>query len=250
MKPYLKDDGLLIAMQNAMTAEIVADVVGPSRTLGCVLEMSSEIFHPGIVRRNTSRKSTWFGIGSLDGSTRHREVEVQSIMSHIGQCDILDNVLAGKWMKLIVNAMCLGSFAVVGLKMAEAKELPGMREVVIKLGTEALEVGQKLGHKPEPIFGLKPDEIEGTNRFVELMFDKLAADVGARSLRNCTLQDHMKGRKSETDIINGLVVEEGARFGIAAPANQVIVDLTHEIEAGRLKPDPKNMALIVERLAH
>jgi 2-dehydropantoate 2-reductase len=248
MKPYQKDDGLLIAMQNAMTAEIVADVVGPSRTLGCVLEMSSEIFHPGIVRRNTSRKSTWFGIGSLDGSTRHREVEIQSIMSHIGQCDILDDVLAGKWMKLIVNAMCLGSFAVVGLKMAEAKELPGMREVVIKLGTEALEIGQKLGHKPEPIFGLKPEEIEGTNRFVELMFDKLAADVGARSLRNCTLQDHMKGRKSETDIINGLVVEEGARFGIAAPANQVIVELTHEIEAGRLKPDPKNMELILQRL--
>ena len=250
MKPYLREDGLLIAMQNAMTAEIVADVVGPSRTLGCVLEMSSEIFHPGIVRRNTSRKSTWFGIGSLDGSTRHREAEVQSIMSHIGQCDILDDVLAGKWMKLIVNAMCLGSFAVVGLKMAEAKELPGMREVVIKLGTEALEVGQKLGHKPEPIFGLKPEEIEGTNRFVELMFDKLAADVGARSLRNCTLQDHMKGRKSETDIVNGLVVEEGARFGIAAPANQVIVDLTHEIEAGRLKPDPKNMELILQRLAN
>jgi 2-dehydropantoate 2-reductase len=248
IKPYLRKEGLLIAMQNAMTAEIVADVVGPSRTLGCVLEMSSEIFHPGIVRRNTSRKSTWFGIGSLDGSTRHREVEIQSIMSHIGQCDILDDVLAGKWMKLIVNAMCLGSFAVVGLKMAEAKELPGMREVVIKLGTEALEIGQKLGHKPEPIFGLKPEEIEGTNRFVELMFDKLAADVGARSLRNCTLQDHMKGRKSETDIINGLVVEEGARFGIAAPANQVIVELTHEIEAGRLKPDPKNMELILQRL--
>lgn len=250
MKPYLREDGLLIAMQNAMTAEIVADVVGPSRTLGCVLEMSSEIFHPGIVRRNTSRKSTWFGIGSLDGSTRHREVEVQSIMSHIGQCDILEDVLAGKWMKLIVNSMCLGSFAVVGLKMAEAKELPGMREVVIRLGTEALEVGQKLGHKPEPIFGLKPEEIEGTNRFVELMFDKLAADVGGRSLRNCSLQDYMKGRKSETDIINGLVVEEAARFGISAPANQVIVDLSREIEAGRLKPGPENMQLILQRLAH
>ncbi len=250
MKPYLKEDGLLIAMQNAMTAETIADVVGPSRTLGCVLEMSSEIFHPGIVRRNTSRKSTWFGIGSLDGSTKHREAEIQSIMSHIGQCDILDDVLAGKWMKLIVNAMCLASFAVVGLKMSEAKELPGMREVVIRLGTEALEVGQRLGHKPEPIFGLKPDEIEGTNRFVELMFDKLAADVGARSLRNCSLQDHMKGRKSETDLINGLVVDEGARFGIAAPANKVIVDLTREIEAGRLKPDPKNMDLILRMMPH
>jgi 2-dehydropantoate 2-reductase len=249
IKPHLKDDGLVIALQNAMTAETIADVVGPSRTLGCILEMSSEIFHPGIVRRNTSRRGTWFGIGSLDPSTRGREKEVQAILGHVGQCEIRDNVLAGKWMKLIVNSMCLASFAVVGLRMSEAKELPGMREVVVKLGTEALEVGQKLGYKPEPIFGLKPEEIEGSNQFVEMMFDKLAADVGARSLRNCTLQDHIKGRKSETDIINGLVVAEGARFGIATPANQAIVELTHEIEAGTLKPDPKNMDLIVAAMA-
>lgn len=248
IEPHLKDDGLMIALQNAMTAEIIADVVGVSRTLGCVVEMSSEMFHPGIVRRNTSRKGTWFGIGSLDPSTRVREKEIQEILSHIGRCDILDNVLSGKWMKLIVNSMCFASFALVGLRMAEAKELPGMRDLVIKLGSEALEVGQKLGHRPEPIFGLRPDEIEGTNRFVELMFDKLAADVGARSLRNATLQDHMKGRKSETDLINGLVVGEGARFGIATPANRAIVELTHRIEAGTLKPDPKNMALIVEAM--
>ena len=249
IKPYLKEDGLLVALQNAMTAETIADVVGPSRTLGCVLEMSSEIFHPGIVRRNTSRKSTWFGVGSLDPSTKDREEEVQAILANVGQCDILDNVLAGKWMKLIVNSMCLASFALVGLKMSEAKELPGMRAVVVKLGTEALEVGQKLGYQPEPIFGLKPEEIEGSNQFVEMMFDKLAADVGARSLRNCTLQDHMKGRKSETDIINGLVVEGGVRFGIATPANRAIVDLTHQIEAGTLKPDPKNLDLIVAAMA-
>jgi 2-dehydropantoate 2-reductase len=248
IRPHLADDGLLIAMQNAMTAEIVADVVGVSHTLGCVLEMSSEIFHPGIVRRNTSRKSTWFGIGSLDPSTRGREEEVQAILGHVGQCDILEDVLSGKWMKLIVNSMCLASFALVGLRMSEARELPGMRDVVVRLGTEALEVGQRLGYRPEPIFGLKPEEIESTNRFVELMFDKLAADVGARSLRNCTLQDHMKGRKSETDLINGLVVEQGARFGIAAPANKAIVDLTHRIERGELKPDPKNLDLIVETM--
>jgi 2-dehydropantoate 2-reductase len=247
-KPYLKEYGLLVALQNAMTAEAVRDIVGPSRTIGAVLEMSSEIFHPGIVRRNTSRKGTWFGVGSLDESTKGRAEEIQFLLSHVGKCDVLDNVLAGKWMKLIVNSMCLSSFALVGLKMAEAKELPGMREVIVQLGTEALDVGQKLGYKPEPIFGLKPEEIEGTNRFVELMFDKLAHDVGGRSLRNCSLQDLMKGRKSEVDLINGLVVNEGVRYGIDAPANKVIVDLTHEIEAGRLKPGPENMALILERL--
>jgi ketopantoate reductase len=59
----------------------------------------------------------------------------------------------------------------------------------------------------------------------------------------------MKGRKSETDLINGLVVDEGARFGIATPANKAIVDLTHRIEAGTLKPDPRNMELIVEAMS-
>ncbi len=36
IKPYLKPDGFLIGLQNGMTATIIADVVGPSRTFGCV----------------------------------------------------------------------------------------------------------------------------------------------------------------------------------------------------------------------
>ena len=53
IKPYLASDGLLVGVQNAMTAGTIADVVGPTRTLGCVVELSSEIFTPGIVQRNT-----------------------------------------------------------------------------------------------------------------------------------------------------------------------------------------------------
>src|SRR5262245_56763908 len=34
IKPYLARDGLLVGLQNAMTAELIAEVVGPSRTLG------------------------------------------------------------------------------------------------------------------------------------------------------------------------------------------------------------------------
>lgn len=248
IKPFLKEDGLMVAMQNAMTAEIIADVVGRSRTIGCVLEMSSEIFHPGIVRRNTSRTSTWFGVGNLDDSTKGRETEIQELLSHVGQCDIVEDILSAKWMKLIVNTIGLAPFAIVGLKTSEAPKLPGMRELIVKIGTEALEVGQKLGYSPEPIFGLKPEEIDGTNQLVEKLFEKLAADVGVRSLRNCTLQDHMKGRKSEVNLINGRVVEEGERFGIATPANKLIVDLTRRIEAGELTPDPKNMELLVKTL--
>ena len=36
--PYLKPDGLLAGVQNGMTTDIIAEVVGPQRTIGCVIE--------------------------------------------------------------------------------------------------------------------------------------------------------------------------------------------------------------------
>src|ERR1044071_8532904 len=41
--PHLKGDGMLIGLQNAMVADVIADVVGANRTLGCVIELSSEM---------------------------------------------------------------------------------------------------------------------------------------------------------------------------------------------------------------
>ena len=38
IEPYLQPDGLLVGVQNGMLAEEIAGIVGPSRTLGCVVE--------------------------------------------------------------------------------------------------------------------------------------------------------------------------------------------------------------------
>ena len=48
IEPYLESDGLLVGVQNGMTTQTIADVVGPSRTLGCVIEISSSMMVPGI----------------------------------------------------------------------------------------------------------------------------------------------------------------------------------------------------------
>src|SRR5262245_19959268 len=194
IKPYLAPDGLLVGLQNAMTAEVIADVVGPSRTLGCVVELSSELFTPGVVRRNTPPERTWFGLGSLDPSMDGRLAEIEALLRHVGNVSITSNVLSAKWMKLVVNTMCLGPFAVVGLSMADAVKLPGMRELFLRVGQEALDVGEDLGFSIEPIFGLKPEDLHGANRPLERLFDKLASDISGRSPRNCVLQDIHKGR--------------------------------------------------------
>jgi 2-dehydropantoate 2-reductase len=60
------------------------------------------------------------------------------------------------------------------------------------------------------------------------------------------LQDLLKGRKSEVDMINGLVVEESKRRGYAAPANARVTAIVRQIETGTLKPDPANMAKAID----
>jgi 2-dehydropantoate 2-reductase len=242
IKPYLATDGLVVGIQNAMTAEDIREIVGADRTIGCVVELSSEIFTPGIVQRNTPPKGTWFGVGSLDPSMDARVPEIEALLRNVGKVSVTNNILSAKWMKLVVNTMCLGPFAMIGLRVSEAADLHGMRELILRVGAEALEAGQVRGHTIEPIFGLKAEDVRGSNQLLEKLFDKLARDIGPRA-RDCVLQDHIKGRHSEVDLINGLVVEELERRGKSAPANAAVVKITRRIEAGELKPDVSNLEL-------
>jgi len=68
IKPYLKSDGVLVATQNGMNDDSIASIIGRERTIGCSMELSGEIFTPGLVVRNTTHANTWFGVGELDGS--------------------------------------------------------------------------------------------------------------------------------------------------------------------------------------
>jgi 2-dehydropantoate 2-reductase len=151
-------------------------------------------------------------------------------------------------MKLVVNTMCLGPFAMLGLTLYEAVQLPGMREFIARVGTEALTAGQDLGYTVEPIFGLSEDDVKDSNSLLDKMLDKLAKDIGP-SARDCVLQDHLKGRYSEVDMINGLVAEEFERRGLSAPANAAVAEITRQIQTGELEPDPANLELAQKMLA-
>jgi 2-dehydropantoate 2-reductase len=242
IKPHLAADGLLIGIQNAMTVGDIASIVGPERTMGCVIELSSQLFEPAQVQRNTPPKGTWFAVGSTHSSTKGRESEITDILRHSGKVSISEDILSAKWMKLLINVMCLAPVAMTGKRVHEAFRLPGMRELSLRAGEEALEVGQRLGYKPEPIIGLSADEMANTNRLLEKLMDKITHDVGPRSM-DCCLQDHIKGRFTETDMINGLVTAEAQRFGTRAPVNAAICEITRRITAGELKPDATNLEL-------
>jgi 2-dehydropantoate 2-reductase len=246
IKPHLAPNGMVIGMQNCMVADVIREVMGPARNIACVIELSSEMFTPGQVKRNTPPQKTWIGLGLLEGGPAHRLDEMQALLGPVGKVEIKDNILAAKWTKLVVNAMCLGPFAMVGLTLYDAVKLPGMRDLIIQIGNEAVHAGQDLGYQLEPIFGLTQADLAGSNRPAELLFDTLASHVGPGRGRNTVLQDFLKNRPSEVSMINGLVAAENEKRGRPSPANARVAEISRQIEAGLLKPSPDNMALVLK----
>lgn len=255
IKPYLADDGLVVGVQNCMTAETIAEIVGPERTVGCVVELASQMFEAAEVRRSTPRERTWFGIGAFDPLQEDRVEEIAEILCHAGRVEIIDDILSAKWMKLIVNAMIMGSMAILGGTPEQVFQQNGSnyaqraRNWFLQAGEEALAAGQALDYKVVPIFGLKPEDVTNTNNLLETLLDKIVADIGPSPI-NTTLQDHMKGRRCETEMINGLVAEACKKNGRPAPVCEVIVELARQIHAGELKPGLANLDLARQRLAN
>ncbi len=54
-------------------------------------------------------------------------------------------------------------------------------------------------------------------------------------------QDMQKGRRTEIEFLNGLVVREGEKVGISCRANAVLVDIVKRVEKGELKADPRHI---------
>jgi 2-dehydropantoate 2-reductase len=233
-----------------MTLDDMASVLGSERTLGAVIEISANMFEPGIINRQSPRDRSWFAVGSFSHLTRGREEQVADILASAGTVEVSDDIRSSKWMKLVVNAAELAPSAILGLPLGAAARVPGMRDLMAEAGSEAIRTAIALGNRPRPIFGLDDADLAEPDAFAGRLLDRVLTHYTLDDTRTTILQDWMKGRRAETDEINGLVVREQERLGGSAPVNARVVELARRIEAGDLVPHPSNADLLLaERVA-
>jgi 2-dehydropantoate 2-reductase len=247
IEPYLAPDGVLVGLQNGMNDEAIAALVGMKRTLGCVVELSAEVFTPGLVQRNTTRATTWFGFGELDGSISPRLREIESMMTCTAKISVTPNITGAKWTKLVNSSMILSVFGMLGLQSWQATEIPEVFDLCIRVGRETVAVGAALGLQLEPIFGFTAEQMLGsTDETVEKLLRAVLGHLGpnARKARGVILQDYLKGRRTEVECLTGVVVDKGRMTGVPTPANGAVAFVNGEIRAGRLQPSPSNLAVV------
>ena len=243
IKPYLKSDGVLVPVQNGFNDDSIASILGRQRVVGCALELAAEIFTPGLVKRSTTHKTTWFGVGELDGFYSPRLREIEAILGNVGRVEATGNIYSTRWTKLIANTMVMGPFGLLGLVTSEAANLPGMFEVSVRLGRESATVGEALGYRMEPIFGLRADELAGSiDENLVIAMKTLVGHVSRG--RTAPIHDHIKGRTSEMEFIPGVVARKGKEFGIPTPCNDAVLEIDRQINKGLLKMGISNFELL------
>ena len=249
LEPYLKPEALVAGVQNGMTMDTVAEVVGPHRTMGCVVEVTGMMTAPGVVARQTPPDRSWFAVGSMSPETVGRESEIADLLGLAGKVAIVDDIRAAKWMKLISNCIIMVTTAILGGPVLASLTLPGMRELMLSSGQEALDLATTLGYPVLPIFGLEPEDLEERDHVVETLLDTLCGEFTLPTTTTTVLYDWRHGRHSEVDDVNGLVAAEYVRLSGRAPVNEAIVEVAHRIERGELAPDPANHAVLSELAA-
>lgn len=199
MHPFLDAGAIVLCLQNG---------VGNAERLGAVLQreavpavvyVATEMGGPGHVIHH--------GRGELViGASAGSEAAARLLNEAGVKTRVTAAVQDALWTKLTVNCAYNALSALTQLPYGELLQRPGFRETMRDLVGECQAVCAASGAKlPRSILA-----------------DTLAIADTMPAQRSSTAQDLARGRRSEIDYINGYVVREGERLGIATPVNRVL----------------------------
>jgi 2-dehydropantoate 2-reductase len=183
------------------------NVLGGTTAHGAYMKGPGEICHAGFGRTV---------IGELNGQETSRIREVASLFEKSGlETEISNNILGLIWDKLIVNVGINPLTAITSLTNGDLLQYPDLLEIMEKAVEEAVSVAQSKGIRlsyEEPL------------SHVKLVCEKTATN------KSSMLQDIQNHRKTEIDRINGAVVLEGEKQGVATPVNRVLTQMVRYLE--------------------
>lgn len=246
IKPVLAEDGFVIGLQNGMTHEDIADIVGAHRAIGAVIQIASNMWEPGITNRQNDTDTSWFALGAVDPAQHSRVEGVAALLRNSGTVTVVDDIHSTKWMKLIVNAAELIPSAIINSTLRDAAENKAFLEVMRLAGYEAMAAALADGATIMPIIGMPPSMSNDPDTYVDEIFDKVLTTYSRDDTLTCSLQDWRKGRRAEIAEVNGVVVETLKAAGKDAPMNARVIDMALQIEAGQRALSVDNAAALFQ----
>ena len=248
IKPYLAPGGFVVSLQNCLNEERVAGIVGWGKTLGVVASLIAvELYEPGRIRRMVpkgGKEHTVFRVGEVHGIVTQRVEALVAMFAQIDSSKPTTNLWGERWTKLCQNGMSNGVAAATGLSGKARDEHEAIRRFAIRLGSEAVRVGQALGYQLVRIGKMDPERLalaaeghaDALVEIEEIMKARSAGNPRAGMQRPSMAQDMRKGRRTEIQLMNGYIAEKGKLVGVPTPSHEKLTDIVTRVERGELKP--------------
>ena len=209
IRPHLAPDALVLCLQNGVdNADRLRSVLPQHAVAAAVVYVATEMAGPGHVRHH--------GRGELVMEpSRRSEAVAQAFIAAGVPVEISGNVRGALWAKLILNCAYNAVSAIAQLPYGATVQGEGIQDVMRDVVAECLTVAEADGV-----------QVQGD---MHLAVDKLAGSMPNQF--SSTAQDLARGKPTEIDYLNGLVVRRGEALGIATPANRVLWALVKLLEA-------------------
>ena len=207
LAPYLEADTLVLSLQNGVENAARLRELLPQEAAAAVVYVASEMAGPGHIRHH--------GRGELviEPSTKSEEVARVFIDAGV-PTEISDNVRGALWAKLVLNCAYNALSAITRMPYGKLVQGEGVTRAMQDVVDECLAVAKADGVTI-------PGDVEAAvRRIAETMPNQYSS----------TAQDLARGKKSEIDHLNGLVVRRGAALGVPTPANRMLHVLVRLIE--------------------
>lgn len=253
--PFLAPSGCVVSLQNSINEPAIAGVVGWPRTLGVsVSALAAELVAPGRIVRHSplgDEHKPGMRVGEAHGQVTPRAQRIASLLALGDTCKVTSNLWGERWSKLTINAMRNGPCALAGMTGRQRDAHDTARTLSIRLGSSAVRVGRALGLALEPVGGLDLELLaraEEDAQAMQSLTQQILAVANARSdaQRPSMGQDVLKGRRTETEDINGLVARRGEELGVDVHLHRRVNTLIGRIERGELAPGPHLLAGILD----
>jgi 2-dehydropantoate 2-reductase len=247
LKPLIGPDTLVVSAQNGLNEDVIADLIGPERTIGAICLFDGALAAPGRARqRRTDGKMV---IGELDSARPGRLDGVAARLRTAVEVEICDNIYGELWTKIIRNGMINGVCALAGCDVGTAASDDHMLSIIVALGVEGVRVARALGVTlaEADLYGASVADFE--RGFDDpTSFERVAAKVRAEYLRFAQVipsmaQDVAKSRPTEIEFLNGVVAAKGLALGLPTEVNTGIVTAVQAIEGTEYRPEAGRSAI-------
>ncbi|HXP98178.1 MAG TPA: 2-dehydropantoate 2-reductase [Telmatospirillum sp.] len=207
IRTHLDPGALVLTLQNGVDNAVRLRQVIAADVAAAVVYVATDMAGPGHVRHH--------GRGELVMEPSGASEAVAQTLTAAGMpTEISANVRNALWAKLTVNCAYNALSAITQLPYGTLTQGEGVRAAMRDIVAECIAVAAADG------VTLPPDMEESVSCIAQTMPGQYSS----------TAQDLARGKRSEIDFLNGMIVRRGEALGIATPANRLLHALVRLIE--------------------